>query len=601
MSSMKNIAVIDFGGQYTHLIANGIRNLGVYCEIYKPDGFDPLRHPDVVGLIFSGGPHSVTEPGHPTIRFDPAKAGLPILGLCYGHQLLAQLSGGRVSAGKTREFGPATIECKPSSRLFAGLPERQRVWMSHGDHVETLPPGFLVTASSDDLPIAAFESPNGKYFGVQFHPEVTHTTYGTAILEKFVSVCTDERNWMPSDARRTIVERIRLEAGNRRLLLLLSGGVDSLVALALCIEAVGPDRVHSLHIDTGFMRQGESQEIVDHLAGQGFRNIEAIDASDLFFGRLAGVCAPEQKREIIGRTFVDVMRQKLSEYSAEDDLMFVQGTIYPDRIESGSGTSSAKIKTHHNRVPEIKRMIEQGRILEPIKDLYKNEIRALGRELGLPDFLLQRHPFPGPGLAIRLLASDSATPEPGFDAEHAALSRIAGECGFDAVILPVRSVGVQGDGRTFLHPAAIWYNGPSFPDWDAIAECANRIVNALRTVNRVVFSPRKPVHRTKLIEAALSRDRADALRHVDHLATRFVADMPDVWQMPVVSLPLLDESGKPLFVIRPVTSENAMTADFFRMDPGQLTQLTSQIERLDDAGTLLYDVTPKPPATIEWE
>ena len=598
---MKSIAVIDFGGQYTHLIANGVRNLGIYCEIYQPDRFDPSRHPDVVGLIFSGGPHSVTEPGHPTVRFDPTTAGLPILGLCYGHQLLAQLFGGRVSAGKTREFGPATIECRPSSRLFQGLPERQRVWMSHGDHVDTLPPGFLVTASSDDLPVAAFESPDGRCFGVQFHPEVTHTTYGTAILERFVSACTDERNWMPADARRTIVERIRLEAGDRRLLLLLSGGVDSLVALALCIEAVGPDRVRSLHIDTGFMRQGESKEIVDHLAGQGFRNIETIDASDLFLGRLADVCDPEQKREIIGRTFVDVMRQKLAEYSAEDDLMFVQGTIYPDRIESGSGKSSAKIKTHHNRVPEIKRMIEQGRILEPIKDLYKNEIRALGRELGLPDFLLQRHPFPGPGLAIRLLASDTATPEPGFDAEQALLSRIAGEYGFEGSILPVRSVGVQGDSRTFLHPAVLWSKDWAFPGWDTVAECANRIVNALRTVNRVVLSPRKPLRRTRLIKAALTRDRADALRRVDHLATRFVAGMPDVWQMPVVSLPLLDDAGKPIFVIRPVTSENAMTADFFRMSPDHLPALLGEIERLGDTGAVLYDVTPKPPATIEWE
>lgn len=601
MSSMKKIAVLDFGGQYTHLIANGVRNLGIYCEIYQPDEFEPSRYPDVIGLVFSGGPHSVTEAGHPTIRFDPARAGLPVLGLCYGHQLLARLFGGRVSAGKTREFGPATIDCSPASRLFAGLPARQRVWMSHGDHVDTLPDGFLVTASSEDLPIAAFESPDGRYFGVQFHPEVTHTVYGPAILEKFVSACTDERNWMPADARRSIIERVRLEVGTRNLLLLLSGGVDSLVALVLCLEAVGPDRVHSIHIDTGFMRQGESKEIVEHMAAQGFRNIETIDASSLFFDRLAGVCDPEKKREIIGRTFVDVMRQKLSEYSAEDDLMFVQGTIYPDRIESGSGKTSAKIKTHHNRVPEIKRMIEQGRILEPIKDLYKNEIRALGRELGLPDFLLQRHPFPGPGLAIRLLASDTDKVEPGFDAEQAALSRIAGEFGFDGTILPVRSVGVQGDGRTFLHPAAIWSTNPSIPGWDAIAECANRIVNTLRSVNRVVFSPQKHVRRTKLVKAMLTRDRADVLRRVDHLATRFVAGMPDVWQMPVVSLPLLDESGKPLFVIRPVTSENAMTADFFRMDPGQLAQLTTQVERLEDAGTLLYDVTPKPPATIEWE
>jgi GMP synthase (glutamine-hydrolysing) len=388
------IAVLDFGGQYAHLIANRVRGLGVYSIVVQPEDFDTDLAARAVGVILSGGPQSVTDAHVALMRPRLEGYAKPLLGICFGHQLLAKLFGGRLAHGRDRQYGPTPIRSVPGARLFAGLPADQSVWMSHGDHVADVPPGFRVAASSDSCAVAAYEADGRDIFGLQFHPEVVHTPHGGAILKNFLLRCRIENPWQADGMRRRVVEQTREAAGDSTLFLLVSGGVDSLVTLQVCIEAVGPERVRSLHVDTGLMRLGESDDILKFLAAEGFTNIEIERAEKLFLRELAGVADPEKKRAIIGRLFVEVLREKLRILNLGDDWKLVQGTIYPDTIESGGTKNAALIKTHHNRVPEIQAMIDRGLVVEPLRDLYKDEVRLLGRELGLPQALLDRHPFP---------------------------------------------------------------------------------------------------------------------------------------------------------------------------------------------------------------
>lgn len=592
----EQVVVLDYGGQYTHLIARRIRRLGVYSHICAPEDYEP-GDPTVIGVILSGGPGSVRAPGAPTLPC-PVDALPTTLGLCYGHQLLAHASGGTVGSGGAREYGLATVDARPDATLFAALPAAQQVWMSHGDHVEELPAGFRVTASTPTLPVAAFESDDRRLFGLQFHPEVTHTEHGTAILDRFLTACGARRTWDPASFRDAAVRRVLGAAGaHKDLFLLVSGGVDSLVTLAVCLEAVGPERVRSLHVDTGYMRHRESAEVMAALEDMGFRNLELIDASERFHSELDRLVEPEAKRRVIGRLFVEVVQDALGTGGLGDDTLLVQGTIYPDRIESGGSKNAAVIKTHHNRVAEIQRLLDEGKVVEPLADLYKDEVRELGEELGLPRDLVQRHPFPGPGLAIRILASDTDVPED-VSAEASDAAALAAPEGLRATILPVRSVGVQGDARTYAHPVALW--GPAAPDWGALHRAGTRLANRLRTVNRAVWSPVDP-GRFRLARTGMDRATVARLQAVDHLIGQRTAHLHDIWQLPVVALPLVDATGGQVFVMRPVRSRDAMTADFFRMEPALLASLTAEVAALPGVGALLYDVTTKPPSTIEWE
>jgi GMP synthase (glutamine-hydrolysing) len=594
------VAVVDFGGQYTHLIARRIRNLGLFSRIFAPESFAPDEVPGLVGIILSGGPQSVTEPGSARLPFSPTEAPVPVLGLCYGHQLLAASAGGTVSRDGRREYGLARIACAEGSPLFAGLDREQTVWMSHGDHVERLPEGFRAIASTGSLPVAAFESGDGRLFGLQFHPEVSHTPQGMRILDNFLSRCTADRNWQAAQQESALVERIRAEAGDRPLFLLASGGVDSLVTLALCIRAVGPDRVVSLHVDTGFMRKNESAEVMDHLERLGFRNLHIADASERYFRELAGKVEPEEKRRIIGRLFVEVLQDNLERLGLSDDWMLVQGTIYPDTIESGGTEKAEVIKTHHNRVAEIEAMLRAGRVIEPLDQFYKDEVRELGLALGLPESLVNRHPFPGPGLGIRILCSDGA-PEPVAEEAAAHLAALCERHGLQGRILPVRSVGVQGDSRTYEHPAVIWCPPGTVPDWDRVQACATEASNRIPSVNRAVFSlaPLDDVDFT--VQALHLEPHAVArLQEVDAVVRRRLEPVAEVWQVPVVMLPLQDAAGNGVYVIRPVTSRDAMTADFYRMPFDDLAALGAETARVG-CGALLIDVTSKPPGTIEWE
>lgn len=594
---MNKIAIIDFGGQYTHLIARRVRNLGVYSEIFHPEDFH--YNDDIVGIVFSGGPQSVNAADAYRIDFNLKKSPVPILGICYGHQLLAHMMGGTIESGDNTEYGFTTITCDGASTVFAGLDAEQQVWMSHGDHVAVLPEGFRSTAHTASIAVAAYESEDGRYNGVQFHPEASHSKNGMVMIDNFLKKCGAERTWDSSHFKDQLIHDIRGKAAGRKLVLLLSGGVDSMVALQLCIAAVGNENIYSIHVDTGFMRKDESIELKEHFDTLGFENIEILHTESRYLKELDGVSDPETKRLIIGRLFVEIANEELAKLNLSDNWMLVQGTIYPDTIESGDSKKSAKIKTHHNRVGEIEKLIQAGKVIEPLMELYKDEVRDLGRELGLPDHLVNRHPFPGPGLAIRVICSDTDKTAPGYDAETIELNHILKQFNLQGHILPIKSVGVQGDFRTYHHPAVIWPESGTEADWHTIRAASITAVNSLKTVNRICFCLQKPGDFT-LRKLYLEKENLDVLREVDALMRSLTDDIADIWQMPVVQLPLF-ENDMQCYVMRPVCSQDAMSADFYEMDFAYMNMIMQKVQEIPGVGTVMYDVTTKPPGTIEWE
>lgn len=596
---MKKIVIVDFGGQYAHLIARRVREHGIYSEIQSPRHIN-VTH-DVAGIIFSGGPRSVTEEDLLAANLNLDNLQIPLLGICYGHQLIAALSGGTVSSSDTREYGKVRARVQPRTPLFAGLPDDQQVWMSHGDTVTCLPDDFIVTASTPTTEIAGYMHTTKPIFGIQFHPEVTHSEYGRQILANFLNLCTSEKSWDMSSFETRILDEIREQAAGKKLLLLISGGVDSLVALALCIKATGNESVHALHVDTGFMRYQESDAVMEFLHHLGFKNLTLVRAGDMFFEALQHVTEPEQKRKIIGGLFVKVMHEALNNFNlAGDDWALVQGTIYPDTIESGGTEQASTIKTHHNRVAEIEDLMRQGKVIEPLRELYKDEVRRLGHSLGLPEELVERRPFPGPGLAIRLLASGAN--EDNMIANESALAEtIAEQAGFNARILPVKSVGVQGDFRTYRHPAIVWLKETQTANWSQLHALSTELVNTLHEVNRVVFSLRPFHDELTLRETYITPELVHRLQLADHIVQQYTAAIQEIWQMPVVLLPLFDEQGKQAVVLRPICSQDAMTADVYEMDFSLLSKLITRLQAIEGIGQVFYDITTKPPGTIEWE
>ena len=594
------IAVIDFGGQYAHLIANRVRRLGVYSEIVQSDApAGELRR--YRGIILSGGPNSVLEPGSPTIDVKILGLGIPVLGLCYGHQLIALKLGGSVAKGTIREYGRATLAMAASSPLFSGLNAAEQVWMSHGDTVEKLPEGFIVLGTTGDCATAAVGDHGRRIFGLQFHPEVTDTPHGMKILDNFIDICACSRTWNPKSYADSIVNELREKCGNRKVFLLVSGGVDSSVAFALLIRALGPDRVMGLHIDNGLMRWRESADILDYLRAHGFANLHIEDASADFLKALDGVTDPEKKRVVIGNMFIAAKERAFARLGLNaDEWVLAQGTIYPDTIESAGTKHADRIKTHHNRVDIILDLIARGMVIEPLAQLYKDEVRELGESLGLPKKLVWRHPFPGPGLGVRALCSNGAAETAGGAAAKQLEASASAE-GYRSTILPVRSVGVQGDGRTYAHPALL--AGPR--DWKKIEELSTRITNSVRAVNRVVYACTEPSSLSyRLVRAALTRDRVEKLRAVDRIVTEELlasGEYDKVWQMPVVLLPLVNDRGGECVVLRPIVSQEAMTARFVSLQDQTIAAIVKRSGDIDGVGDVFYDVTHKPPGTIEWE
>lgn len=597
---MDTIAVLDFGGQYAHLIANRIRRLQVYSEILPCDT-PAAELARFKGIILSGGPNSVLDEHKPT--FDPAllDLGLPVLGLCYGHQLIALVLGGTIERTISREYGSATMRITGSCALFEGLESTQQIWMSHGDSVATLPQGFELAGSTSDCPVAAVANPTRNIYGLQFHPEVTDTPNGMQMLDNFLGICGCRREW---NAER-FLEDIELEVKNlcngRKVFLLVSGGVDSSVAFMLLNKVLGPQQVRGLHIDNGLMRLGESDDIMSYMKAHGFDNLDIVDASQSFLDALHGEVEPERKRERIGNTFLQVQEQALADMGLNArDWILGQGTIYPDTIESAGTKHAEKIKTHHNRVDKIVELIEQGLVIEPLAQLYKDEVRALGEALGLPRQLVWRHPFPGPGLGVRTLCSDGSI-SPLDAAAQQQVSTLAAEYGYTATILPVRSVGVQGDGRTYAHPVLL--QGPQ--DWQRMEELSTRLTNTVASVNRVVYGLHiQGEAQYRPVQAYVTRDRLTVLRAIDDEATRLLYRFEQydaVWQMPVVILPLVNALGGQCIVVRPIVSKEAMTARFIPLKQEIIEGLRSAARKIEGAGDIFIDITHKPPATIEWE
>lgn len=600
MKNIDTIAVLDFGGQYAHLIANRVRRLGVFTEIHSPTAsVEELE--GVKGIIYSGGPSSVYAKDAP--KYNPEILNIPVpkLGICYGHQLLASELGGKVQPGKVKEYGIADLKVSDANDpIFEGVPAESPMWMSHGDSVSELPEGYKIIASTADCKVAAVACPERKIYGFQFHPEVTHSRYGMKVLENFVRYCGCEKSWDMKSYLPLITERIKNQVGDRKVFLLVSGGVDSTVAFVLLNRVLGPKNVLGLHIDNGMMRLGESASVMEFLEREGMKNLRVVDASEDFLKALAGVTLPEEKRAIIGKTFLDVKdREMQALHLNPDEWMLAQGTIYPDTIESGGTKNADKIKTHHNRVREILDLLKEGKLVEPLADLYKDEVRMLGEELQIPHALVWRHPFPGPGLGVRLLLSSGTEDVEVDSVSRADIEAFAKSNGVNGEILPVKSVGVQGDGRTYAHPYLI--RNPEF-SWKECEKFATEIVNRFKAVNRIVWQVGAIEGSPVPVTQFATRENFDTLRVFDNLATEFLKEencYETIWQMPVVMLPLQIQ-GKPCIVLRPVNSSEAMTANFAELDRKALARLWDRMKAAG-AGSLWYDTTHKPPGTIEWE
>jgi len=502
------VAVIDFGGQYTHLIARRIRELGVRSEIFSWDVTPKeLEKQHVKAIIFSGGPNSVNDKDAPkisetTMQFLEQEQ-IPILGLCYGHQFLSQYYGGKVKQGNQKEYGYTIIKIKNSGYLFKGFPATAKVWMSHGDKVVALPENFRITASSENCEIAAFESPDKRIFGLQFHPEVVHTENGMQLLFNFVfTIANLQKNWSMEDYINQQVKAIKEQVGENRVIIGVSGGVDSTVAAILIHKSIG-DNLHCVFVDHGFMRKNEPEQVEQFFTKElKFIHFYRINAQQEFLQALRGVTDPEEKRKIIARKFIEVFErmEKDLEQKFGSFGFLAQGTIYPDRIESAQPSkTAAKIKSHHNvALPEKMRL----KIVEPLKELYKDEVRAVGRLLNIPKELIERHPFPGPGLAIRILGEitqEKLDTLKEVDAIFIEELKQRGEYtkywqSF-AVLLPVKSVGVMGDSRTYEWAVVLrsvdsvdamtadWSKIP----YETLGAISNRIVNEVKKVNRVVY------------------------------------------------------------------------------------------------------------------
>ncbi|MBU1019131.1 MAG: glutamine-hydrolyzing GMP synthase, partial [Patescibacteria group bacterium] len=508
-----------------------------------------------------------------------------------GHQITMKTLGGQVQKGTVGEYGLTTFEVKKSEGIFAKLrAQKYQVYASHFDTVAEVPEGFEVTGETPDDKLSATQNLSKKIYTIQFHPEVTHTECGMQILDSFIEITGAKRDWSIEKFIEREINAIKDKVGDKKVFMLVSGGVDSSVAYVLLEKALGSENIYAMYVDTGFMRQNETEEIKKFLDQAGAKDLHVYDAKDEYFDALKEVYHPEEKRKIIGDLFLKIQKKVAKDLNLNpEEWLLGQGTIYPDTIESGGTKNADKIKTHHNRVPEIEEMIRKGLIIEPLKELYKDEVRMVGRKLGLPDEMVDRHPFPGPGLAVRCLCLDKEAPAPKVE-------------GLEGTVLPLKSVGVQGDERTYRHPVIL----EGQHDWDELRELSPKITNKFSEINRVLFSIMdEKINSVSITPGYLTKARIATLQKADKLVMDFLREIDKedkVWQCPTVLLPIsVNSEGEESIVIRPVSSEEAMTANFTELPWDGVQNLAKQILALPGISAVFYDITNKPPGTIEWE
>lgn len=616
---LERVAILDCGGQYTKVIDRKIREMSVKSDIF-PIGVSAAELREYQGIILSGGPGSVWA--EHSLEYDPGIFDLkvPVLGICYGMQLINKHFGGVVLPGLKTEYGETEIEVDPDCPLFEGLEARQGVLMSHGDSVKELAPGFLVGARSDEV-YAAIYHPGLKIFGVQFHPEVDLTVNGKQMMANFLyKICGLHGNYLLEDRIQTAIEKIREKVKDEKILVLVSGGVDSAVSAALLVKALNPENVYAIHIDHGLMRKNESDLVCDNLRRMGLKHLIRENAAADFFesvvevngkkiGPLTKVVDPEEKRNIIGEVFIKVVKRVAAGLNLDFDKTFwAQGTLRPDLIESGNPDVSGyahRIKTHHNDVDIVRRAREKGLVVETNWDWHKDEVRQVARALGIDESIASRQPFPGPGLAIRVICNDgseqiSSTQAQRFQEVFQNLTTA-----YHGRVLPIKSVGVQGDCRSYRYLALVAGKGMEL-DWNEVYRIGTNLPNQLDFVNRVAYclNRRELPCELQTHQMYLNQETVDLLRELDHLVVKKLNRNP-ISQCFAVLLPI--GSGKRYSVaIRTIITSDFMTgrpAGIGKdLDKEILYELVGEIERgFPEIDLILYDVTSKPPATVEWQ
>lgn len=620
------IVVLDFGSQYAHLIAKRFRMMGYYSEIALPSaGLETFKN--AKGIVLSGGPSSIYDKNAPEFNSEILKLDIPILGLCYGHYVLQTGYNGKAQKALVGEFGFATLELNQNVKcpLFEEIASPQQVWMSHQDAVVKPGDGFETVASTKDCEFAALQNLEKKRFSLQFHCEVKDTPCGNKILENFAKFCGMEKNWDQDTVLNHIIDSIKNQADDKNVLLFLSGGVDSTVAFALLNKALGQKRVLGLHIDNGFMRKNESKKVEEAYKNHGFSNFIVEDASKTFLKAVENLTDPQKKRMAIGENFITVRNEVVAKQKFDENKwLLAQGTLYPDIIESGGTKNSNVIKTHHNRVDGIQKLIEKGLIIEPLKDLYKDEVRAIGKKLGLEDELVMRHPFPGPGLSINVLCSNGTMTDNDkeeFKKAQEEISKVQLEMfcekcseNLEKYILPVKSVGVQGDFRTYRFPSVIsfaktengFYHLPK--KWEKLEAASSQITNSASFINRTIIrlwqNPSVKDEALKLQEGYCTKDRLDQTRDADDIVLTALHKSGwynKIFQHLTINLPYASSKERCSFVLRPLCSEDVMTARFAQLPQNLLMDIVQEISKLPYVDAIFFDLTNKPPATFGWE
>ncbi|PID69961.1 glutamine-hydrolyzing GMP synthase [bacterium DOLZORAL124_38_8] len=593
----EKIIIIDFGGQYAHLIASRIRRQQVLAEIHQPDevSFETLSDTAVKGIILSGGPQSVYDADSPKVDTRIFELDKPILGICYGHQFMNASMNGKVTPATafSREYGRAELTHEHNCPLFKDIPKTSVFWMSHGDEVSKLGDGFIGVGNTKDCKNGAVWNADKNFFGIQFHPEVTHSEYGNQLLKNFLDICEVSGDWTIEQFLAEHSKELAEKIGNKNVFLFVSGGVDSSVCFAFLTKILGAERVKGLFVDNGLLRADEKEFVQQSLTAIG-ADLTTLEEAETFLGNLKGLSEPEAKRNVIGNTFLDVQKKFFAANKLDEDWILAQGTIYPDTIESGGTKNSSTIKTHHNRVPEIQKLIDEGKVIEPVADLYKDEVRELGTLLGLPKELVWRHPFPGPGLGVRTLCSneqiEAELPNKKFK-EH------------EYTVLPNKSVGVQGDFRTYRHPAVLMTNETNISTLEKIA---TEIINHDENVNRVILplGTQTGFETATVNQCDINHERLDILKRADKIVTETLLQQnlyQSVWQFPTVLVPVSFQTGQESIVLRPINSIDAMSASVGKLPWSFFESVTEKILEDERISKVFLDITSKPPGTIEWE